>query len=328
MQTAPDAQSRLLILDGALGTELERRGFATTLPLWSAKALLDAPNMVWEIHQDYVAAGADVLSACTFRTTPYTLRKVGLEHRAEELTHQAIRYAKAAFSEFPPALAGGLGRVAGSIAPLEDCYHPELAPSQDILKTEHARFAKLLADAGADLMLVETQNSAREALIAAEAALATGLPVWVSLMPKSATEIFNGDSLAEAARELHRLGVAVILVNCAKPAIIAAAFGVLTETLPDARLGLYPNLLDASLSPLTPTADSPTTNPKFSFPHSDGGRIKDGGEERDKANFAAWLSRFAPYASVLGGCCGTTPDHIAELAKAVNAITYHKGERP
>ena len=354
MQTASGARSRPLILDGALGTELERRGFETTLPLWSAKALIENPGLIWEIHKDYVEAGADVLSACTFRTTPYTLRKVGLEHRAEELTHQAIRYARAASIEhtdqpFPHSMGEGSRMgvnaraattenpksqsdqilssfkfqvssfpcVAGSIAPLEDCYHPELAPARDILKTEHTRFAKLLADAGADLLLVETQNSAREALIAAEAALATGLPVWVSLMPKSATEIFNGDSLAEAARELHRLGVAVILVNCAPPAIAAAAFGVLTETLPDAKLGLYPNLLN-----------SQATSPESTFPHSDWGRIKDGGGKTDQNNFAAWLSRFAPPASVLGGCCGTTPDHIAELANAVNTTTFHGGERP
>ncbi len=219
--------------------------------------------------------------------------------------------------------------VAGSIAPLEDCYHPELAPARDILRTEHTRFAKLLADAGADLLLVETQNSAREALIAAEAALATGLPVWVSLMPKSATEIFNGDSLAEAARELHRLGVAVILVNCAPPAIAAAAFGVLTETLPDARLGLYPNLLHDSPSPTRWGKACPGHREAGVTGAGDGGS-QGGvtGGERDNNNFAAWLSRFAPPASVLGGCCGTTPDHIAELANAVNTTTFHGGERP
>ena len=283
-----------VVLDGALGTELERRGFETTLPLWSAKALIENPGLVWEIHKDYVEAGADVLSACTFRTTPYTLRKVGLEHRAEELTHQAIRYARAAFSEVPlPAGGQQGGKIAGSIAPLEDCYHPERAPAIEILKSEHTRFAQMLADAGADLLLVETQNSAREAVIAAEAALKTGLPVWVSLMPKSASDIFNGDPLAETAQELHRMGVAVILVNCAKPAIIAGAFGTLTQALPDAQLGLYSNLLDESPSPTR------------------WGKAGDGGA------FADWLSRFAPRASVLGGCCGTTPEDIAALSRRV-----------
>src|SRR5512143_4331169 len=90
---------RPVILDGALGTELERRGFETMLPLWSAKALIEAPGLVWEIHRDYVEAGAEVLTACTFRSTPYTMRKVGLEQRAEELTHQAVRLARAAAAE-------------------------------------------------------------------------------------------------------------------------------------------------------------------------------------------------------------------------------------
>ena len=292
--TRSGEREKPIILDGALGTELERRGFETTLPLWSAKALIEAPSLVWEIHKDYVEAGADVLSACTFRTTPFTLRKVGLEHRAEELTHQAVRYARAAFSEVP-LLAGGRqgGLVAGSIAPLADCYNPERAPGDDILKVEHARFAKMLAEAGADLLLVETQNSAREAIIAAEAALATGLPVWVSLMPKSATEILNGDSLADTARELRRLGAEVILINCAPPPFAEAAFETLAAAVPTAKLGLYPNLLEDSLAP-------------------------HGGERvGDRGSFAAWMTRFASRAHVLGGCCGTTPEHIAALRQTL-----------
>ena len=280
-----------IILDSALGTELERRGFETTLPLWSAKALIEAPTLVWEIHKEYVEAGAEVLTACTFRTTPYTLRKMGLEKRAEELTHQAMRYARAASTEPPliPPLKRGEIKVAGSMAPLEDCYHPERAPSDDILRREHVRFAEMLKDAGVDLILVETQNSAREALIATEAALATGLPVWTSLMPKGVTEMFNGDDLAETARRVHDLGVEVVLINCARPGIAAGAFGTLAETLPEAKLGLYPNLLK-------PPAPQNTVL----------------GEKRFE-EFAEWLARFAVRASVLGGCCGTTPEHIAAL---------------
>ena len=100
--------------------------------------------------------------------------------------------------------------------------------------------------------------------------------------------MFNGDPLAETAKRVHELGVEVVLINCARPAIAAGAFGVLAETLPKANLGLYPNLLEQNVSP-------------------------DG--------FANWMKGFAARASVLGGCCGTTPEHIAALHQVLVSET-------
>ncbi|MBU0509099.1 homocysteine S-methyltransferase family protein [bacterium] len=286
---------RPLILDGALGTELERRGFVARLPLWSAWALIEAPDLVKRIHCDYVRAGAEILTAATFRTTRYTLAKETLTSWAEELTHLAIRLAREAIgeSESPPGSA--TPRVAGCIAPLEDCYEPERAPSDEILRREHTGTAGLLREAGADLILVETQNTAREAVIATEAALATGLPVWVSLMPRSGTGLFGGGLLVEAARAVHRMGAEVVLVNCAPPAIIAAAFRTLREALPEARLGAYPNFAHVGGAPWEFTASS------------------------TPGQFVEWTRPILNQAAVLGGCCGSTPEHIAALSQALQS---------
>jgi S-methylmethionine-dependent homocysteine/selenocysteine methylase len=271
-----------IILDGSMGMELEHRGFHCRLPLWSAWALIEAPELVLQIHKDYLLAGADVLTAATFRTTRHALAKEGLAERAGDLTRLALRLARQAVDQVE------MDRdvlIAGSIAPLEDCYKPELAPAKAVLEREHQVNAENLLAAGADLLLVETQNSRREVVIASKAALATGLPVWTSLMPRSASEMFNGDSLVDTAKEVAQLGVDALLVNCCELRIAAQAFATLRIAFPEMKLGLYPNNLEGKVSPEL---------------------------------FADWGAQFKTSASIIGCCCGFGPEHIRELSKTLN----------
>lgn len=279
-----------LILDGAMGTELERRGFDARLPLWSAWALIEAPDLVKRIHADYARAGAQVLTAATFRTTRYTLAKENLTSWADELTALAIRLAREAAEDVNP---GAEISVAGSLAPLEDCYHPEWAPAGELLAKEHAHTAEMLAAAGADLILVETQNSEREALIAVKAALDTKLPVWVSLMPRRADELFNGDPLVATAKAIRELGAEAMLINCCPPDLAAEAFRTLRKALPEARLGVYPNSGSLEVQ-------------RWEFT-----------ERITPAVFARWALDLAGEADILGCCCGTTPEHVAAMVQAL-----------
>src|SRR5262249_85083 len=156
----------------ALGTELARRGADVAPPLWSARALLDAPEVVAAAHGDDAAAGADVLTACTFRTHERNVAASGARDPrtlARSLTEPAVRLAREAASG-AWARDGRTGFVAGSQAPLEDCYSPELVPDDGSLEREHAAHAKNLAAAGCDLILVETMNAVREAMAAARGA--------------------------------------------------------------------------------------------------------------------------------------------------------------
>src|SRR5260221_3956648 len=143
------AQARPILLDGATGTELNRRGVNTDLPLWSANALLTAPEVLGQIHADYIRAGAEMVTANTFRAHRRSLAGGGPAYgeRAAELVRQAVALARAAAA---PAAAGREVFVAGSQAPLEDCYSPQLVPPQAECEREHAEMAQHLAAAGAD----------------------------------------------------------------------------------------------------------------------------------------------------------------------------------
>ncbi len=283
---------RPLLLDGATGTELNRRGVNTDLPLWSARALVDAPAVLRAIHFDYARAGAEILTANTFRTHRRSLARGGLGQRAGELTRQAVALARAAADEG----GGGPRWVAGSLAPLEDCYSPELVPPQPEVEAEHAEMAAHLAAAGVDLILVETMNTIREAEAATRAALRTGLPVLTSFVCRTDHRLFSGESVTEAVAAIAPLGVAGLLVNCTPSTTIRLPFAELcaavqAQARPPAITGLYANIghTDA-ITGWTNTADvSPLAYAQLA---------------------AGWLAQGA---RLIGGCCGTTPAHIAAL---------------
>ncbi len=287
--------ARPLLLDGATGTELNRRGVSTDLPLWSARALLDAPGVLRQIHADYVRAGAELITANTFRTHRRTLARAGLGARAAELTTSAVRLARAAIAEAHPG-SDHACYVAGSLAPLEDCYSPELVPPQAECEAEHAEMAQHLAAAGVDVILVETMNTIREARAAVRAARATGLPVLVGFVCRSDDRLFSGESVTDAVRAIVPLGVAGLLINCTPSATIQAPFGELCSAVraQPARVpitGLYANIghTDA-VTGWTNTADvGPLEYAQLA---------------------SGWLAQGA---NLIGGCCGTTPAHIAAL---------------
>ena len=148
-----------LLLDGATGTELARRGVDTTLPLWSARALFDDRGLetLTQIHEDYARAGAEILVTNTFRTTGRVLERAGRPGVWREANRRAVECARAGTKA--KAGAGRVSVVAGGIAPLEDCYRPDLVPPRDDCLREHRLQAALLASLGVDLIIIETMNS-------------------------------------------------------------------------------------------------------------------------------------------------------------------------
>src|SRR5215469_11941511 len=136
------------VLDGPVGTELTRRGVDLPAPAWSARALDACPELVATIHREYVAAGAQVHTANTFRTKR---RCVGA--RWEELARRAVALARDAAPR---------SRIAGSIAPLEDCYRPDLSPGARSA-AEHRELARVLADEEVDVIVCETFANPLEA---------------------------------------------------------------------------------------------------------------------------------------------------------------------
>lgn len=275
-----------LLLDGATGTELQRRGVTTDVPQWSAVALETAPDVVRAIHADYVAAGAEILTANTFRTHRLNLAAAGRGDRARELTSLAVQLAREA-----AAAATRPVWIAGSQAPIADCYTPLATPDDDLLAAEHARMAEQLAAAGVDLILVETHPTLREALAATRAAVATGLPVIASVVCNPEGRLLSGESLGEAAGELGRLPVAAVCVNCIVAESLQAAIEELARSGRGRPVGGYANI--SRYDPPHGWVDSPSRDPTV---------------YREQAR--GWLRSGA---RLVGGCCGTTPAHIREL---------------
>jgi S-methylmethionine-dependent homocysteine/selenocysteine methylase len=286
------SEGRSLLLDGAMGTELDLRGVRTYLPLWSALGLIEQPDVVREIHRDYVNAGADVLITNTFRATRRTLAKTSRNpDEAAELNALAVRLAREAAAD-----AGRDVLVAGSIAPLEDCYSPELSPSPEIARREHAEQARLLADAGADFLMIETMPLIAEAEAAVQAALETGLDVSVGFVLGEDGRTLVGESLSDVVAAMERYPVAAIVVNCSPPAVISKAI-VELRSRTVRPLGAYANLGTVEET-VGWAVDESLTGDRY-------------------APFAlGWLEAGA---AMVGGCCGTRPAHIAALRSAMDA---------
>jgi len=203
-------QPAIVLLDGATGSELHRRGCDTRLPLWSARGLLDQPDVVAKIHAEYAKAGAEIVTANTFRTTRRAIARGGLKPQAKLLTTKAVELARKSKAPY----------VAGSIGPLEDCYSPQLAPPFEECAREHGEHAEHLAEAGVDLLLIETMNSIGEAAAAARAAAKTGLPIFVSFVCRSDGRILSGERVRAAAERLLDLEVAGLGINCTPTATL------------------------------------------------------------------------------------------------------------
>jgi S-methylmethionine-dependent homocysteine/selenocysteine methylase len=292
------------VLDGATGTELARRGVDTALPLWSAGALTAAPDVVAAIHRDYVEAGAEVVVANTFRTNARTLRAAGLLEQAEVLNRTAVELARRAIAmatDTPAAQGAPVVRrvlVAASVAPVEDCYHPERVPGEATLRGEHARMMAWLAAAGPDLVWIETMNTVREARAAAGCAAEDELPFAVSFVVRENGDLLGGEPLEAAVAAVEPFGPLALGLNCIPPAGMTANL---------------PRLRRATGRPLSAYAHIGNPEPIRGWSFSSAVGPAEYGE-----HVRRWLEQGA---MVVGGGCGTTPAHVA----AVRGVIHRRG---
>ena len=278
------ADARPILLDGAMGTELERRGADTSTPLWSAQALLDQPELVEQIHRDYLAAGAEVLITNTFRTHRHNLEPAGLGDRAAELTALAVALAQNAVRA-----SDRKAFVAGCMGPLEDSYTANALPRATYL-AEHEQIATNLAAAGVDLLLVETMSTIREAEAAAQAARATGLPYGVSFICKADGRMFSGEPVADAVKAVKPHQPDFFGINCSAAPTLQTALA---------------NLSAATRLPIAVYA-----NPSHTEDYQHWGET----DAVQPAVYAKYAQRWlAAGAQLVGGCCGTGPEHIAAI---------------
>lgn len=274
----------MIILDGPMGTELDARGGDTSLPLWSARPLREQPELVAAIHRDFASAGARVHTTNTFRTQPRWLGEdfAPLARRAVELARAAV----------PPG-----HRVAGGIAPLEDCYRPDLSPaSQDPrgAEAEHRRLARELVDAGVDLLLCETFPHPAEAVAAVRAGVSVSAETWIALTAGPEADLMTPREMAAAARACVAEGAAAVLVNCTPAADTLRFLRAIAEADLGVPIGAYANAGAADSVVGWRSESTPSTDAYLEHARS-------------------WI---AAGAALVGSCCGTTPAHVRALSGA------------
>ena len=289
--------TEITLLDGGLGQELVHRAGDRPTPLWSTQVMIDHPGMVAEVHRDFAAAGATIITTNTYALHRDRLAGTTFENEFEALYALALNEAR----------GSGARRVAGSIGPLRASYRPDLHPEPEVGALLYAEVAGLLAPE-CDLLICETVASYDHAVSVLKGTGAAGKPVWLSLTvnDKDGTLLRSGEprvSVLEAANA----GAAAILINCSAPEAIPAALNVLAQG--DLPYGAYANAFEQITDDFLkdkPTVDALTKR-----------------QDMTPAAYAdhamAWVDQGA---TIIGGCCEVSPAHIAEIASRLRAAGH------
>ncbi|NOZ75484.1 MAG: homocysteine S-methyltransferase family protein [FCB group bacterium] len=282
--------AKVLVLDGAMGTELLSRGHSLPLPLWSADCNLKASEDVLAIHQAYIESGADILSTNTFRTTPRTYFSAGYSFqqsrtRARESLLRAVELARK---------AAGEKRVWGSITSLEDCYRPDLSPGKSVAEEEFAELIFWFRETAVDGILFETLGHAGEIQAAVESDSGP-LPKYLSLILKDEDHLLDGTELADWLPEFPKNFVNSLLLNCSNYKDTLKALEKIAVWRQEP-IGAYPNL----------GLTQPDTT----------GHIEKRLSDRTWESFIH--DALLQGVTILGGCCGSTPEYIHTVRKLVD----------
>ncbi len=285
-----------VLLDGAIGTQLAARGVDVTRPHWSAAAIREMPDVLALIHEQYVHAGAQIITANTFRTTARALARVGMEADADMMTREAVVIARCASDAVSRDV-----QVAGSVAPLEDCYTPDATPDDATCRCEHARHVDNLVQAGIDLVLIETMPTTREAIIALEVACER-MPaerVIVSCVCDSVGEpgaLLDGDVMLPVIEAAIARNIRAVGINCVAAPDVARHIEWVAEQV-------------ASVIGIIACANTSRLMPDGSWHATDAS---------NPARYAAYARTWIDAgATMAGGCCGTTPETIEAVREAI-----------
>ena len=292
----------LILGDGAMGTELRRRGVEVPShveSIWSALALKEATSIVEEIHIDYIEAGSDYITTNNYAVTRPILSRDNLDNELESLTIKSIEIAKAALSKTKREDV----KILGSLPPLETSYRADLILKEEEMNKQYSEIANILKDK-VDIIVCETMASALEAKCALKAALETNMPVWVSwtLHGDVRNTLPSGETVNQAFTELNGLEPDAYLVNCCAANLVTPSIKALKE-LTDIPIGGYANAENVAL-------DTENSNLKFAAERHWNSAI----EINEKAYLEEARLWIKEGASIIGGCCRTTPSYIKELS--------------
>ena len=296
----------IMVIDGSMSTALENMGLDLNHRLWTAKALAENPELVKKVHMDYFRAGADCGITCSYQASIPGLMSCGYtEEEAEDLIRRSVTLFVEARDEWWeqegrdsgrvwPLCLAGMGPYGAYLADGSE-YTGAYQVSDETLYDFHARRAKLLHDAGADILLFETQPYLHETLLEAQIAEDMDNDYWISFSCRDGKHNGKGELISECAAALSQdhPHLKMIGVNCTKPEYIESLIHSLKSST-DLPVAVYPNSGEV-YDPVTKT-----------WTHAGG--------EMDFGTYA--LRYMAAGASAVGGCCTTTGHHIQQVVRA------------
>ncbi len=283
------AAGRVLLLDGATGSELRKRGMpvGVSTELWA----LEHPEAVLELQRAYVDAGSDIIYAPTFSANRMSLEMHGIADRLKEINAGLVKLSKEA--------AGGRAFVAGDITTTGKPLEPIGTLSYQALLDVYREQIEILAEAGADLLVAETMLGLDETVCAVEAAKSVcDLPIMCTLTMEADGHLLFGGTAVEAVETLQAMGASAVGLNCS----------------------VGPDQLESVVASIKQVAQVPViAKPNAGLPVMDDKGMAH--YNMSPVAFAAAMSRLiAAGAAIVGGCCGTSPEYIRALRKVVDAL--------
>ena len=288
------AERSYLVADGATGTNLFGRGLETGYPpeLWN----VERPDDILWLYDSFLNAGSNLILTNSFGGTSYRLKLHEAQDRVEELNHAAAVNAMTAVTNHRDK-TGNDAIVAGSIGPSGELFEPLGALTASTAFDEFEKQATALAEGGVDMLWVETMSATEEVDAAVNAAKTTGLPVAVTMTFDTASRTMMGITPAQFAQQALALGADVLGANC----------------------GIGPAELMHSMAGMTATASAANipmvAKGNCGIPAYLKGAIHYHGTPELMASYALF-ARDAGI-SIIGGCCGTTPEHVAAMSAAL-----------
>lgn len=297
---------KITLIDGGMGQELYRRSSRPAHPLWSLQVMRESPELVQEVHEDFIRAGARVITLNTYTATPPRLARDGQSDWFQPLQAEAFTLANAARASCGKPFGEVL--LAGCLPPLVGSYDAESAPPESICREHYRAIVEIQPEV--DLWICETLPSLREGVIAAEEALASGKPVLLSytVQDDGSSRLRSGEPVEAVAEAVNELPLRGLLLNCSTPEAIDRNLPALAKAgIP---YGAYANGF-VSVEALKPGGTVDVLSSR-----------KDLGPEAYADRALSWVRSGA---TLVGGCCEVGPEHIRHLHQALMDNGYLVG---
>lgn len=277
-----------IILDGAIGSLIQMRGYQMDEYLWSSNLNIESPKVIQDIHAEYISAGCDIITSNTFRTNPIAFDKSPLKYDYENLVKQSIDISKKVADKYNVLLAG-------SNAPAEDCYTSKRTVSKIQLEYNHHKHIELLYQSGADFILNETQSHMDEIEIICEYCSNKNIPFVISLLLTEELKILSGETAYEVIQFIKSFSPLLISVNCINNSVFSK---FLNDIELNYSWGFYLNCCKGSY-----------TNDEL-FCDID---------ENSYVDIVKSSLSFNP--KLIGACCGSSPKHILKIKNLLYGTT-------